>query len=68
MTHAILITPSTASLIMTLNGGVPPIVKKNTYFLCTVESPTTTTDHKIVDEDELYEMVAVEEINILLSA
>lgn len=53
--YAIRITQSTRDLVQVLWGGRHVDVKEDlTYFLFTVDSPTSTTDHDVVHEDDLY--------------
>ena len=53
--YAVRIVDDTLDLIEVLWGGRRPVVKEyNTYFLFTIDSPSTTTDHDVVHEDDLY--------------
>lgn len=55
-TYAIRVIKNNLDLIQVLNSGVRPLVQKEeTYYLFTCDSPTTTTDHKIISEDNLYD-------------
>lgn len=54
--YAIAITEKNLALIEFLSPWGRPVVKEtNTYFLFTIDSPDTTTDHDIVEEDNLYD-------------
>lgn len=60
MKYAIRITKDRLDLIQVLNGGVRPEIKweENTsedrYLLLTAIPPSTTKNHKIKKEDDLY--------------
>lgn len=52
--YAIRIVDDTLDLIEVLSPWGRPVVKEtNTYFLFTVDPPTTTKDHDIVEEADL---------------
>lgn len=56
MKYAILIKEDTLDLIQVLNGGVRPELKEEPHYLTfTAVPPTTTKNHKIVNEDALYD-------------
>lgn len=53
--YALRITEETRDLVEFLSPwGRPQVKEYETYFLFTVDSPTTTTDYDIVAEDDLY--------------
>jgi len=56
-TYAIPIEQNTLDLIQVLNGGVrPEIEEEHTWFVFEIDGPTDTTNHRIIDHDDLFEM------------
>lgn len=71
--YAIRITESTLELIKVLSGGQSLVEEMKTpyhqgqfYYLFTCDLPTTTTDHEIIDEDDLYVRITDDAITILM--
>jgi hypothetical protein len=55
--YALRITEANHALVRVLSPfseEATRVKEDNTYFLFTVDSPTSTTDHDVVHEDDLY--------------
>jgi hypothetical protein len=66
--YAIHIEEDNLDLIQVLNGGIKVcIVSESTYYVLDAVPPVTTTNHKIVSEDDLYDKNGhLKDVNLVL--
>lgn len=64
---AIKITEEALPLITVLNSGVKPvIIAEDDYYICEIDSPTTTTKHDIISAGTFHALTQVTDKDITI--